>query len=60
MTLITAVTNILCKRVTEKEAQEFALNQYGVLATYIRQEFIKSLKTKNDAKFPQKNRKNSY
>lgn len=42
-TLIGTVTNILNKRVTEQEAQKFALEQYGVLATYIRQEFTKKI-----------------
>ena len=36
MTLVIAVTNILCKRVTEEEAKDFALNQFGVLNAYLR------------------------
>lgn len=40
MTLTTTVTNILCRRVTDEEAKEFALNNYGILATYIRQQFV--------------------
>lgn len=46
--LVSAVTNILHKRVTEEEAKDFALNQYGVLATYIRSEFINELKNQNE------------
>jgi hypothetical protein len=42
--LVTTVTNILNKRVTEEEAKQFALNNYGILATYIRQEYVKSIK----------------
>ncbi len=38
MTLTTTVTNILSKRVTEEEAKQFALDNYGILATYIRQQ----------------------
>lgn len=55
MTLKTTVTNILCKKVTEQEAMQWANDNYGILATYIRQEFINKLKSKEDAKFPQKN-----
>jgi len=48
--LITTVTNILNKKVTEQEAKDFALNQYGVLATYIRQQLIDELaKTKPES-----------
>lgn len=43
--LVTTVTNILNKRVTEQEAKQFALDNYGILATYIRQEFVKSIKS---------------
>lgn len=46
MTLITAVSNILNKNVTEEQAKEFALNNYGVLASYIRSEFVSKLKSK--------------
>lgn len=47
MTLTTTVTNILCRRVTDEEAKEFALNNYGILATYIRQQFVTDFKSKN-------------
>jgi len=51
MTSLTAtVTNILYRRVTEEEAKQFALDNYGVLATYIRQQFV------NDIKSPKNNR----
>ena len=43
MTLTKTVTNILSKRVTDEEAKQFALNNYGILATYIRQQFITKL-----------------
>lgn len=43
-TLIQAVTNILFKKVTEEEAKDFALKQYGVLATYIRNKSKESVK----------------
>ena len=48
--LVSAVTNILHKRVTEEEAKDFALNQYGVLASYIRNEFIENLKKQENEK----------
>jgi hypothetical protein len=43
MNLVVAVTNILCKRVTEEEAKEFALKNYGLLACYIRARQIDKL-----------------
>lgn len=45
--LISTVKNILKKKVTEEEAKEFALKNYGVLAAYIRSQYIKSLTIKN-------------
>ena len=57
MTLTTAVTNILCKRVTDEQAKQFALDNYGVLATYIRQEFINSIKKVDDYKIRKKDLK---
>ena len=57
MTLTTAVTNILCKRVTDEQAKTFALENYGVLATYIRQEFINSIKKVDDYKIRKKDLK---
>ena len=42
-TLVGTVTNILHKRVTEKEAMEFALNNFGELACKIRQDHMDSL-----------------
>jgi hypothetical protein len=51
MTLTATVTNILHKRVTDEQAKQFALDNYGILATYIRQQFISGLKeTKNKKK----------
>jgi hypothetical protein len=51
MTLTTTVTNLLNKRVTDEQAKQFALDNYGILATYIRQQFISGLKeTKNKKK----------
>ena len=44
MTLTTTVTNILCKRVTDEQAKQFALDNYGVLATYIRGQLIDKIK----------------
>lgn len=44
MTLTTAVTNILCKRVTDEQAKQFALDNYGILATYIRGQLIDKIK----------------
>jgi len=44
MTLTIAVTNILCKRVTDEQAKQFALDNYGVLATYIRGQLIDKIK----------------
>jgi len=48
MTLKTTVTNILNRKVTEQQAMQWANDNYGVLATYIRQQFINSLKTKKN------------
>lgn len=48
MTLTTTVTNLLNKKVTDEQAKTFALENYGVLATYIRQEFINSIKKVDD------------
>lgn len=45
--LVSTVTNILNKKVSKEEAKEFALKNYGVLATYIRNKFIESLTIKN-------------
>jgi len=45
-TLVGTVTNILHKRVTEKEAMEFALNNFGELACRIRQEAMDRLTKK--------------
>lgn len=45
-TLVQAVTNILFKKVTEDEAKEFALKQYGVLSAYIRNKSKEALKSK--------------
>lgn len=47
MNLVTAVTNILNKRVTEEQAKQFALDNYGVLACYIKQNLIQSIKNDN-------------
>ena len=44
MTLTTTVTNLLNKKVTDEQAKTFALDNYGLLATYIRQEFINKIK----------------
>lgn len=41
--LISTVTNILNKRVTEQEAKDFALNHFGELCTHIRQEFTQKI-----------------
>jgi len=42
-TLVQSVTNILLKPVTEQEAKDFALNQYGVLCAYIRNKQISKM-----------------
>ena len=57
MTLKTAVTNILGKRVTDEQAKTFALENYGILATYIRQEFINKIKKVDDYKIRKKDLK---
>ena len=36
MNLIQTVSKILKREVTEQEAKDFALNQFGVLTAYIR------------------------
>ena len=54
MTLTTTVTNLLNKRVTDEQAKQFALDNYGILATYIRQEFINSIKKVDDYKIRKK------
>lgn len=43
MTLTIAVTNILNKKVTEEQAKQFALDNYGLLATYIRQQMLEKI-----------------
>lgn len=45
--LKTVVTNILLKRVTEEQAKEYALNHFGELCTYIRQQFMDEYKLFN-------------
>ena len=52
--LVSAVTNILHKRVTEEEAKDFVLNQFGVLASYLRNEFIENLKKQENEKSKKK------
>ena len=44
MTLTTTVTNLLNKRVTDEQAKQFALDNHGVLATYIRGQLIDKIK----------------
>ena len=58
MTLTTAVTNILCKRVTYEQAKQFALDNYGVLATYIRGQLIDKIKKVDGYKIRKKRIKN--
>ena len=58
MTLTTAVTNILCKRVTDEQAKQFALDNYGVLATYIRGQLIDKIKKVDGYKIRKKRIKN--
>lgn len=43
MTLKCAVSKILSRNVTNKEAKEFASRQYGVLCAFIRSEAFKNL-----------------
>ena len=50
MTLTTTVTNLLNKRVTDEQAKQFALDNYGVLATYIRGQLIDKIKKVDDCK----------
>ena len=57
MTLTTTVTNILCKRVTDEQAKQFALDNYGVLATYIRGQLIDKIKKVDDYKIRKKDLK---
>lgn len=45
-TLVSAVTNILYKKVTEAEAMQYALNNYGVLACYIRAKQLETIRKK--------------
>ena len=58
MTLTTTVTNILCKRVTYEQAKQFALDNYGVLATYIRGQLIDKIKKVDGYKIRKKRIKN--
>ena len=57
MTLTTTVTNILSKRVTDEQAKQFALDNYGVLATYIRGQLIDKIKKVDDYKIRKKDLK---
>lgn len=43
MTLTAAVTNILNKEVTEEQAKQFALDNFGILAAYIKSQVISKL-----------------
>lgn len=43
MTLRYAVSKILSRNVTNKEAKEFASSQYGVLCAFIRSEAFKNI-----------------
>lgn len=58
MTLTTTVTNILSKRVTYEQAKQFALDNYGVLATYIRGQLIDKIKKVDGYKIRKKRIKN--
>ena len=51
MTLVATVTNILLRRVTEEEeeAKQFALNNYGVLCAYIRNQYVENVMKVNPA-----------
>jgi hypothetical protein len=42
-TLKGTVTNILLKKVTEEQAKQFALDNYGELCAYIRAEAFKNI-----------------
>lgn len=50
--LVTTVTNILHKRVTEEQAKEYALNHFGELCTYIRNQHLDkfNIKPKDSSK----------
>lgn len=58
MTLTTTVTNILSKRVIDEQAKQFALDNYGVLATYIRGQLIDKIKKVDGYKIRKKRIKN--
>lgn len=51
-TLTSTVTNILHKRVTEEQAKDYALNHFGELCTYIRNQQLDkyNIKPKNSTK----------
>jgi hypothetical protein len=51
MNLIQTVSIILEKQVTEQEAKDFALEQYGVLASFIRNQVLdKNIQNRNKPK----------
>jgi hypothetical protein len=50
MTLTQTVTNILNKRVTDEEAKLFALNNFGILASYIRNKSLENIMKKRKEK----------
>ena len=54
MTLVVAVTNILCRRVTEEEAKDFALNQFGVLNAYLRSIQVTEMLLEKDPNYKDK------
>ena len=58
MTLTTTVTNLLNKRATDEQAKQFALDNYGVLATYIRGQLIDKIKKVDGYKIRKKRIKN--
>lgn len=49
-TLTTTVSNILGYEVTDTIAKNWALNNYGQLATHIRNEFLDSVKVRKKTK----------
>jgi hypothetical protein len=47
MNLVAAVSTILNKQVTEEEAKDFALNQFGTLMSFMRKGYLKENKLSN-------------
>jgi hypothetical protein len=54
LSLVKTVNNILNRRVTEEEAKQFALDNFGILCSHIRAEHVKEILLARDPKYQTK------